>query len=235
MSPELFAPFADLAARLWPHIGQGDVAHDAGHLLRVWRNMRAIQAQDGGDLRLLAAAVLLHDCVPVAKDSPQRAQASRLSAARAVVALADLGWSRADCDRVHHAIEAHSFSAGIAPQTLEARIVQDADRLDAIGAIGIARCFAVSGAMGRGLHDLADPAARGRALDDGAFALDHFELKLLRLAEGFGTPSGARMARVRHARCVDFRRAFLAEIEEEGALPPGLAAFPPGYFGSDEG
>ncbi|MCP5995663.1 HD domain-containing protein, partial [Klebsiella pneumoniae] len=76
---------------------------------------------------------------------------------------------------VEHAIEAHSFSAGIAPQSLEAKIVQDADRLEALGAIGLARVFAVSGALGTALFDADDPFAGARALDDKAFALDHFQ------------------------------------------------------------
>ncbi|MEL2325119.1 hydrolase, partial [Klebsiella pneumoniae] len=67
-------------------------------------------------------------------------------------------------------IEAHSFSAGIAPQSLEAKIVQDADRLEALGAIGLARVFAVSGALGAALFDADDPFAGTRALDDKAFA-----------------------------------------------------------------
>lgn len=69
-----------------------------------------------------------------------------------------------------HAIEAHSFSAGIAPQSLEAKIVQDADRLEALGAIGLARVFAVSGALGVPLFDAHDPFADARVLDDRAFA-----------------------------------------------------------------
>ncbi|MFA9353024.1 hydrolase, partial [Escherichia coli] len=76
-------------------------------------------------------------------------------------------------------IEAHSFSAKIAPETLEAKIVQDADRLEALGAIGLARVFAVSGALGVALFDAEDPFARQRGLDDKQYALDHFQTKLL--------------------------------------------------------
>lgn len=210
--PHLFAPFADLAADLLPHVDAGDAAHDGAHLIRVWRNMRAIHAAEGGDARVLAAAVLLHDCVAVAKDSPQRAQASQLAADRARAVLSALGWAEDDVAGVAHAIAAHSFSAGITPTTPEARIVQDADRLDAIGHIGIARCFAVAGAMGSGLHHAGDPAGQSRALDDRAFALDHFETKLLRLADGFQTDTGRRMAADRHRVLQDFRDGFLAEL-----------------------
>lgn len=212
MSPDLFAPFADLAAQLLPHVDAGDAAHDAGHLARVWRNMRALHAAEGGNARVLAAAVLLHDCVGVAKDSPDRARASRMAADRARQVLRGLGWADDPIAQVSHAIEVHSFSAGMAPRTIEARIVQDADRLDAIGAIGIARCFMVAASMGGAIHDLGDPAAQARPLDDRTYALDHFAVKLLKLSHGFQTGTGARMARERHDRLVRFRDDLLSEI-----------------------
>jgi uncharacterized protein len=114
--------------------------------------------------------------------------------------------------RVAHAIAAHSFSAGIRPESLEARVLQDADRLDAIGYIGIARCFNTAGRMGSSLYHDGDPAGVGRVLDDRAFALDHFRAKLLKLAEGFQTAAGARMAQERTAVLADFVAGFEAEI-----------------------
>jgi uncharacterized protein len=204
---------AELAALLLPQAGTHcDGAHDRLHLQRVWRNAFRIQAEEGGDGRLLGAAVLLHDCVAVAKDSPQRAAASRLSAARARQVLTGLGWQVADVDAVAHAIEAHSYSAGIEPRSLEARILQDADRLDAIGLVGVARCFYTAGRMGSALYDPDDPRGEDRALDDRRFALDHFPAKLLRLAEGFRTATGRRLAAERHARLLQFLDGFLAEV-----------------------
>ena len=91
--------------------------------------------------------------------------------------------------------------------------MQDADRLDAIGAIGIARCFHVGGRMGGGLYHPADPAAAGRALDDRAYALDHFPAKLFKVAEGFQTPEGRRLAAARSALMRDYVTAFLDEVE----------------------
>ena len=68
---------------------------------------------------------------------------------------------RAAClPEIRHAIEAHSYSAGIAPRTIEAKVVQDADRLDALGAIGLARCIAVGAALGRPLYEPDDPFCR---------------------------------------------------------------------------
>lgn len=208
-----FAPFDALAYRLLPQLGDsGDGSHDVGHLARVWANVRRISAQEGGDAELLAAAVLLHDCVAVEKSSPLRAQASRLAAARAREVLAGEGWAAGRIDAVAHAIAAHSFSAGIAPDTLEARILQDADRLEAIGAIGVARCFYTAGRMGSALYDSDDPRAACRALDDRAFAIDHFRTKLLKLEGGFQTAAGARLARERTQLVADFLAAFESEV-----------------------
>ena len=112
-------------------------------------------------------------------------------------------------------IETHSFSAGLAPKTLEAKIFQDADRLDAIGAIGVARCFQVSGRMDSALYDLADPAAKARPLDDRAYALDHFPAKLFKLADGFWTAEGRRLAAARTKLMRDFVTALRAEVMGE--------------------
>ena len=206
-------PYQSLAPLLLPHVdGGGDGSHDTSHLDRVWNNARMIMAGEGGDAELLAAAVLLHDCVHVEKSSPLRSQASRLAAGRAVEVLAAMGWAAERVAAVGHAVAAHSFSAGIAPETLEARILQDADRLEAIGAIGVARCFYTAGRMGSRLYDPADPRAERRALDDRAFAIDHFRTKLLTLEGGFQTATGARLARERTQLLADFLAAFEKEV-----------------------
>jgi len=208
-----FSPLGSLAERLLPQaFAADDGSHDAAHLIRVWKNARRIHAEEGGDLRLLAAAVLLHDCVAVEKNSPLRAEASRLAAEKASTLLAAEGWDAADIAAVAHAILTHSFSANIAPETLEAKIVQDADRLDAIGMMGAARCFYIAGRMGSGLYDPMDPLAENRPLDDKAFAIDHFEVKLFRLADGFRTATGSRMAAERTQRLRVIRDMMLDEI-----------------------
>ncbi|GHC23578.1 phosphohydrolase [Kushneria pakistanensis] len=171
-------------------------------------------AAEGGDSELLLAATLLHDGVHVPKNDPRRAQASTLAARQARGILVSLDWEASRIEAVAHAIEAHSFSAGMAPQTLEARILQDADRLDALGAMGIARCFYTAGLMGSALYDPFDPQAITRALDDQRFTLDHFATKLLTLKAGFQTATGRQLAAERHARLVAFRDALLDEIGE---------------------
>lgn len=213
IAAEAFAPYAALAQDLIPHAADtGDGSHDLAHIHRVFRNAMRIHAGEGGDGTVLAASVLLHDCVAVEKNSPLRAEASRLAAEKAAGLFAAEGWSEADVAAVAHAILTHSFSANLAPQTLEAKILQDADRLDAIGMIGAARCFYIAGRMGSGLYDPLDPLGESRPLDDKAFAIDHFEVKLFKLADGFQTAAGGRMAGERTERLRAIRAMLLDEI-----------------------
>jgi len=209
-----FAPNDQLAQALWSELGglTTDGAHDISHILRVWNSVQHLMAHEGGDPKVLTAATLLHDCVDVPKNSPQRSQASRLAAEQAAGILARLGWEAQKIEHVTHAIESHSFSANLTPRTIEARILQDADRLDAIGHIGIARCFYISGSLGRAIYDPADPDATGRALDDTAFAIDHFQTKLLRLSGSFQTKTGAELAEKRHRTVQDFLTGLLEEL-----------------------
>jgi uncharacterized protein len=159
---ELFAPYQTLADFLLSAFDANEAggAHDLSHIVRVWRNAAHIaRTETACDTEILLAAAILHDCVAVEKSSPQRAFASRLSAARAREIVAPLQWTPARTDGLAHVIETHSFSAGLVPETLEARIFRDADRLDAIGAIGVARCFHVGGRMAGALYHLGDPGA----------------------------------------------------------------------------
>ena len=213
--PARFAPYQTLADFLLSAFDANgtDGSHDLSHIIRVWRNaVRIAETEPRTDLELIAAAVILHDCVAVEKSSPLRSQASRLSAEKAREIVAALGWPAARVDALAHAIATHSFSAGLTPETMEAKIVQDADRLDAIGAIGIARCFHIGGRMGGGLYHPDDPAAERRALDDRTYALDHFPAKLFKLADGFHTAEGQRMANVRTELMRDYVTAFLGEV-----------------------
>lgn len=213
-----FAPYQELADRL---LGTFDAAatggaHDVTHMARVWRNATRIARTEAGcDTEVLLAAAILHDCVPVEKSSPDRPRASLLSAARAREIVAPLGWPPPRVEALAHVIETHSFSANLTPASREARIFQDADRLDAIGAIGVARCFHVGGRMHGALYHAGDPSARSRPLDDRAYALDHFPAKLFRLTEGFWTDEGKRLAVARSAVMTDFVATLLVEIEGE--------------------
>jgi uncharacterized protein len=208
-----FHPFESLAAQLIPFATEGDDgSHDLAHILRVFKNALRIQASEGGDARILAAAVLLHDCVAVEKSSPLRSKASALAAQKASGILQKLDWTAADIAAVAHAITTHSFSANIQPETLEAKMLQDADRLDAIGAVGVARLFYIAGRMVSGLYDPFDPSAENRPLDDRRFAIDHFRTKLLKLADGFQTEAGRALATERDTRLREFLADFMDEI-----------------------
>ncbi|GAB4209605.1 MAG: HD domain-containing protein [Roseiflexaceae bacterium] len=198
------------AAFLAEHMA-GDSAHDLAHVHRVVANAVALAREERADLAVVLPAAWLHDCITVPKDSPLRAQASALAARVACRFLEDAGYPPLLLPAISHAIETHSFSAGIAPQTLEARVVQDADRLDALGAIGIARCLALGGALGRSLYHPDEPLPHSRPADDRAYTLDHFPLKLLRLAGQMTTAAGRAEAERRTA----FMRAFLEELVEE--------------------
>ena len=189
-----------------------DGAHDLGHLRRVWKRAQLISLDTPCDLEILLAACMFHDLVNLPKSHPERARASTLSAEAACHFLRADGFPEAKLSAVGHAIAAHSFSAAITPMTTEARVLQDADRLEALGAIGIARMFHVSGAMGGGLFDAEDPMALNRPRDDRAFALDHIETKLLKLVDTMQTAPGRAMAAERAEWMLSFRTRLLSEI-----------------------
>ncbi|MDO8984787.1 HD domain-containing protein [Cypionkella sp.] len=198
-------------ARQWS-AHPADGAHDLGHLRRVWARAKLIAMDEPCDLDILLAACIFHDLVNLPKSHPERARASTLSAEAAGHFLRLDGFPEAKLSAVGHAIAAHSFSAAITPVTAEARVLQDADRLEALGAIGIARMFHVSGAMGGGLFDAEDPMALHRPHDDRAFALDHIETKLLKLVDTMQTAPGRAMAIERADWMLSFRTRLLFEI-----------------------
>ena len=191
-----------------------DPSHGIDHVRRVVASARRIAEAEGARLEVVLPAAWLHDCVAIEKDSPDRAEASTLAADRARRLLEEIGYPDALLDDVHHSIRAHSFSAGVSPESLEARVVQDADRLDALGAIGIARSFAVGGRLGLAICSGSDPFCRERRPDDSRSTLDHFFAKLLRLPETMQTAAG----RAEAERRTSFVRSFLEQLESE--LPP---------------
>jgi len=197
-----------------------DPAHDLAHVQRVVANARLLAAAEGADPAVALPAAWLHDCVVLPKDSPRRAEASRLAAASAGSFLRSAGYPAEHIPAIEHAIAAHSFSAGIPPLTLEAKVVQDADRLDALGAIGIARTLMLGGTMGKPLYDAEEPLPQHRAADDRANVIDHFYVKLLRLAERMHTAAGRREGE----RRTHLMRLYLDELGRE--LAGGLTGTP---------
>ncbi|MCA1667406.1 MAG: HD domain-containing protein [Thermomicrobia bacterium] len=203
---------ARFATFLVSNQGTEDAAHDTSHIQRVVANARLLAEAEGADRAVVLPAAWLHDCVIVPKDSPERTQASRLAAQAAGDFLRDAGYPARHIPAIEHAIAAHSFSARIAPQTREAQVVQDADRLDALGAIGIARTLMLGGAMGKPLYDAAEPFPTARTADDGENVLDHFFVKLLTLSETMQTRAGRAEAERRTAFMHDYLTHLAAEI-----------------------
>ena len=187
----------DLCLEYLASLDGGDSAHDLSHVKRVITNTRYLTDLEDANLLITLPAACLHDCVNVPKDSPLRSDSSRLAAERAAAFLGGIEYRDEWIPAVAHAIEAHSFSANIPCRTTEARVVQDADRLDALGAIGIARCLLVGGKLERPLLDPDDPFCDHRDPDDGVFTLDHFYTKLLKLPGTMQTESGRREAQRR--------------------------------------
>lgn len=206
-------PDLTLALALLPHAFDfKEGAHDEAHLLRVWRNVEKIKVRAYGDIEILQAATLLHDCIWVDKASSKRRFASRLAAEKAREVLCGLGWQTDLIEQVCHAIEAHSYSAGIEPASLEARILQDADRLDAIGFGDVARCMYLAGRRGDAICQMTDPEAEYRPLDDTSCALAHFQTKRLTPGVWFRTETGRQMAAERTTKLRNFYTSLLAEI-----------------------
>src|SRR5579872_3095480 len=142
---------------LLQHVRLTDGSHDLGHFRRVWKTAGYINAEEGypGDELVLLTAAYFHDLVTLPKDHPQRGESSRLSAERTTELLGTVfvDFPQDRVAGVAHAILAHSFTAGVRPETPEAKILQDADRLEALGAIGAARTFYMAGLMQAQLFD----------------------------------------------------------------------------------
>lgn len=189
----------------------GDAAHDAAHVRRVVASAVRLAEIEGAEMAVVFPAAWLHDCVIVLKDSALRSQASRMAAETAVTFLRAQQYPPQYLEAIAHAIAAHSFSAGIAPQTIEAKVVQDADRLDALGAVGMARTFMVGGALQRPLYHPSDPFCAARPADDAISTLDHFYTKLFKLAGTMQTAAGRQEAQRRTA----FMQAFLTQLAGE--------------------
>ena len=189
-----------------------DSAHDLGHIHRVWRTCQTIADAENADLEILHPAAIFHDIINLPKSDPNRAQASRLCADHAAQYLLATDFPAHKIPAVYHAIHAHSLSAKIPCETQEAQILQDADRLDALGAIGIARCFAVSGQLNRALFHATDPMASNRPLDEATYALDHFQTKLFKIAQTLHTATAQAIAVERVKTMQHFCETLAAEV-----------------------
>lgn len=203
-----FKLFSNKARVLYPHT---DPAHDYLHIMRVVHTAENLCRAENGNWAVVMPAAFFHDYIHVPKNDPRSPYASQLSAEAAIEYLKSVSYPEIHFEAIRHAIEAHSYSAKIKAETLEAKIVQDADRLDSLGAIGIARCFATSSLMKRPFYSEEDPWAESRALDDKNFGIDHFFQKLFKLVEHLNTETAKKEGEHRIA----FIKTYLEQIKRE--------------------
>jgi uncharacterized protein len=192
-------------------LAENDSAHDFEHITRVLKNAITIARKENANIRVITAAVLLHDYISYPKSDPRSKNSSTESAKKSRKILHGYDFSQDEIDTISDAIMDHSFSRGVTPKTLEGKILQDADRLDALGAIGIARTFAVGGAENRPFYNNNDPFCKKRSPDDKCWTLDHFYKKLLRLEKTMNTKSG----KIEAAKRIKIMKKFLDELKKE--------------------
>jgi uncharacterized protein len=192
-------------------MAHADAGHGIDHVRRVVANARMIGACEGAAFEVVLPSAWLHDCVVVPKNSPDRSKASTLAAESAQVFLRSIAYPDDLIPRIFHCIQSHSFSANIPCETLEASIVQDADRLEALGAIGLSRCLQTGGAMRQRLYHPDEPFPITRQPKDTEQSVDHFFAKLLKLHATMKTESGREEARKR----TEFLVVYLDQLAKE--------------------
>lgn len=195
-----------------PYYPKDDPSHDWPHIGRVVATARKLAEGEAVDLECLLATVYCHDLVNLPKNHPERANASTLAAEKAAPLLRAAGFSEQDIKKIQQAVIEHSFSKGLKPSSLEAAIVQDADRLDTLGAIGVLRCATVNTLMKTAYYDPQDPLAEHRELNDKEFMLDHYFVKIFKLPELMNTQKAQAMAQERVAYMKSFLQQLLTEI-----------------------
>lgn len=188
-----------------------DPAHDWAHVGRVAATAKQLAENQDVNLECVLAGVYCHDLINLPKDHPDRKNASTLAAKEAEPLLVKAGFNEQEVLIIQKAIIEHSFSKGLKPSCLEAAIVQDADRLDALGAIGILRCAAVNTQMKASFYDPFDPLADMRLLDDKSFMLDHYFVKLFKLPDLMNTPQAKAIGFKR----IEFMKSFIDELMKE--------------------
>ncbi|MBN1811012.1 MAG: HD domain-containing protein [Anaerolineae bacterium] len=197
------------------YYGNNDAVHDFDHVLRVLALAERIGQAEGADMEVVRAAVLLHDVGRARADADGLDHAT-LGATQVREILA--GQPPAKVEAVAHAIAAHRYRAAPEPETLEAQVLFDADKLDAIGAVGVARAFAYGGAHGQRLWVSVESVDAARWKEEGDDPDAHtpiheFVVKLSKLKSRLFTPTGHAIAEERHAFMVSFFERMDAEIQ----------------------
>ncbi|MDH3736718.1 MAG: HD domain-containing protein [Nitrosopumilus sp.] len=190
---------------------KNDSAHDFQHIMRVYKNAQKIYKKENANEKLVLSAVLLHDIVSYPKSGNPSKISSIESAKKSKQILKKYDFTKEEIIIISDAIRDHSFSQNKIPNTLEGKILQDADRLDALGAIGIARVFATGGSLQRPFYNMNDPFCKRRTPDDKTWTIDHFFQKLLKLESSMNTKSGKEEAKKR----TKILRIFLNQLKKE--------------------
>ena len=204
----------DFARTLYP--ADADSAHDFDHVLRVVNLADRIAQAEGANAEIVHVAALLHDIGLDEGRAGHEASAAR----RAQEILRARGYDDTFCSSVAQAIESHRFRSGPTPQTLEAQVLFDADKLDAIGAIGVARAFAFGAYRGQKLWgevppDYADHIAGAEADPRQHTAVHEFHVKLSKIKDRLFTATGKKLAAERHAFMVRFYEQLDREVKGE--------------------
>ena len=189
-------------------LAKNDPAHDFEHVMRVYRNAEKICKTENGNKKLILSAVLLHDIIKI----KNRKDSALKSAKFSEKILKENHFLDNEIIIISDAIKEHSFSKGKTPSTIEGKILQDADRLDAIGAIGLARVFSFSGSNNRSFYHPNDPFSKSRSLYDNKWPLDHFYEKLLTLEKKMNTSTGKTLAKKRTKILENFLKELKTEI-----------------------
>ena len=191
---------------------KNDPAHDFMHIMRVYKNAEKICKLEKADRKLVLVSVLLHDIVKKTHSDKRSKSSADLSADKATLILKKLQFSENEIVIVAEAIRNHSFTKGKVSTSIEGRILQDADRLDALGAVGIARVFSVSGSKNRQFYQLNDPFSKNRKPNDKKWALDHFFKKLLLLEKLMNTKAGEIEAKKRTSVLKNYLKDLKKEV-----------------------
>jgi len=219
--PTLYYPVIEEQARL--AFVSSPPTHDFSHTQRVLKLSLRIGKEEGADLEILYAAALLHDIARDDGDAKGQCHAL-LSAEKARPILEKAGFPTEKRESVIHCIETHRFRSDAPPQSLEARILYDCDKLDAIGAIGVCRAYAYCGENGQRLYgSFPNDLKEGQIREEISKVTDHknhtpileFNMKLSRIKDKLFTPSARRMAEIRHEFMLHFFHRLKEEIEGE--------------------
>lgn len=202
-------------------------SHDWQHSLRVRKLCLRIGPCEGADRVVLEAAAYLHDIGRVSPDHTGYDDCHAIRGAQMAEQLLDpLPLKPERKDNIVHCVRAHRFRSDCPPQTIEARVLFDADKLDAIGAIGIARAYQFAGELGACLHnpDIDPEQARPYSVNDTGHR--EFAVKLSKIKDRMITDCGHRIAQQRHAFMATFFERFLSEYEGCDELPESPANTP---------